>query len=1089
MEPQNVLQVILVDDSEIIRTRLASALGAVNGIGAILEAGNAESGRQLLEANPADIVILDVDLAGKNGMDLLSAVNRQGAKPMVIMLSNYDHPKLRERCLELGADFYCHKATGFEKIIELSQSLIYDGRIPSHLPTPSNADLLKAARLFRDREERYRALYDRSLDCLFVLDLQGRLMDANPAGLALLGYAVEEIPTLTIASLLDASDVLRAQDAIAQVVQTGTLHDTLEFDLRRKDGRKVTMEVKASLIVRDGKPYASPGISRDISGRKQAEAEILRLNRLYAVLSHVNQTLIRAVTKEELFRQVCKIAVENAGFQAVVIAWLDPETKAVLPVAHAGGPESALQNIKVFADSRPEGHGPTGTAVREGKPCVINDVLADPRTALWHDQSREAGVHSAGSFPIRVGGAVRGTLSLYANEVNVFREKEIALLSTVAENISSALDGFEETKRKQKAEALLKSSQESNGVVLHETGQAVFDCNLASGVISWNGASREVLGHILEDTQPLTVSVWRQSVHPDDRDKLARTVDRAIKQRHRYQIEYRVRCKDGVYEFVEERGSFFADAVSETHRLLGTISNISERKAFEEHLREQARLLDLAHDAILVLDLNDNILYWNSGAQRMYGWTAEQALGRKAEELLRPDAAITVEARRRVMERDEWSGEITHLTKDGVNVLAESRLTLVRDRQGNPKSILSINTDITERKKLETQFLRAQRIESIGILASGIAHDLNNVFAPIIMAGELLESNAPENNPSQLHRLIQSSAHRGAELVQQICAFCRGVDGRRSRIQVGPIIRDLQHILTETLPKSIRIQVDVPKGLWAVVADPTQIYQVLLNLCVNARDAMAAGGALTISVENTLRQAHSGFSAQDRGDSSHYLRLVVSDTGTGIPENIREKIFDPFFTTKEPGKGTGLGLSTTMGIIKSHGGFINLYSEPGKGTSFNIYLPAQGESNTSVLTMREAELPRGNGELVLVVDDENSIRAVATQTLQAFGYRVICAKDGAEALDLYSRQADEIAAVLVDVMMPVMDGMAAIQALSTFNAGIKIIAASGLSPEAHGIKVSQGPVKAFLHKPYSSQSLLTTLHHLFKKETEALSSK
>jgi PAS domain S-box-containing protein len=572
----------------------------------------------------------------------------------------------------------------------------------------------------------------------------------------------------------------------------------------------------------------------------------------------------------------------------------------------------------------------------------------------------------------------------------------------------------------------------------------------------------------------MTPGAWHECIHPEDRERAILIKAKAIRLRARYQLEYRLQRKDGTYVFVEERGSFFAASDGQARRMLGTITNITERKSTEEHLREQARLLDLAHDAILVLDLDDTIQYWNSSAERLYGWTAEQALGRKAAELLRQDATVTDDVRKAVMNKEDWAGELTHLTREGQSVLVEARLTLVRDRQGNPKSILSINTDITERKKMETQFLRAQRMESIGVLASGIAHDLNNVFAPILMAGELLDADGPGTDRKQLHALIQNSAQRGADLVRQICAFCRGVEGRRTKVHIGTVISELESILVETFPKSIEIRVVLPKILWAVVADPTQLYQVLLNLCVNARDAMPNGGVLTLSAENaTLLNPDEAGNPQARPTA--YLRLIVSDTGTGIPDEIRERIFDPFFTTKELGKGTGLGLSTTLGIVKDHDGFINLYSETGKGTAFNIYLPALGISKTGPRKAVDLDLPRGNGELVMVVDDEASIRAIATQTLQSFGYKVIAAQNGAEALDLYGRNAGQIAAVIVDVMMPVMDGLTAIHAMRRMNPALKVIAASGLSPEAHGIQASNEAIKSFLLKPYSSQTLLNTL--------------
>jgi signal transduction histidine kinase/CheY-like chemotaxis protein len=426
------------------------------------------------------------------------------------------------------------------------------------------------------------------------------------------------------------------------------------------------------------------------------------------------------------------------------------------------------------------------------------------------------------------------------------------------------------------------------------------------------------------------------------------------------------------------------------------------------------------------------------------------------------------------LENDEWGGEMSQSTRDGQKVLVDARLTLVRDRQGHPKSVLCINSDVTEREKFQTQFLRSQRMESIGTLAGGMAHDLNNVLTPIVMAAQLLDGGDADEDRRRLIEMIQSSARRGADLVRQVLAFCRGIGGRRMELQVDSLLNELHHILRETLPKSVHLEFSVAKQLWPVVADPTQIHQVLLNLCVNARDAMPNGGTLRLSAENAMFAHHTGSPGEEPKPAPHIV-LSVADTGTGIPDAIREKIFDPFFTTKAQGKGTGLGLSTSMGIVKSHGGVINLYTEQGRGSTFKVYLPSGTAAAKGQLQDAETCLPRGNGELILVVDDEVSIRTIAAQTLETYGYRVLTAKDGAESLKVYAKQGQDIAVVITDMMMPVMDGPATIHALSRMNPNVRVIAASGLSPEAHLANATHPVVKAFLPKPYPTKTLLSTL--------------
>ncbi len=396
--------------------------------------------------------------------------------------------------------------------------------------------------------------------------------------------------------------------------------------------------------------------------------------------------------------------------------------------------------------------------------------------------------------------------------------------------------------------------------------------------------------------------------------------------------------------------------------------------------------------------------------------------------------------------------------------------------EDNPEEGVCFAVDLTERKKLEQQFLRTQRMESIGTLAGGIAHDLNNTLGPIIMSLDLLKLKFTDASSQELLAVISSSAHRGADMVSQVLSFARGVEGRRMEVQVKHLIRDIEKICNDTLLKHIQVRTIVPYELWTVRGDPTQLHQVLLNLCLNARDAMPMGGTLTISAENlSLDAQYAGQSLNVEAKAGPYVFLQVKDTGAGIPPEVLEKIFDPFFTTKDLGKGTGLGLSTSLAILKSHGGFIHVYSEVGKGTTFKIYIPAQDESSPEAAAELAAELPRGNQELILVVDDEAAVRQITQQTLEAFGYRVVLAADGAEAVAVFARRGAEIAVVLTDMMMPIMDGPATIQVLRRMNSKVRIIGSSGLTPHGHVAHAHSLGLEHFLPKPYTAETLLKAI--------------
>jgi PAS domain S-box-containing protein len=546
-----------------------------------------------------------------------------------------------------------------------------------------------------------------------------------------------------------------------------------------------------------------------------------------------------------------------------------------------------------------------------------------------------------------------------------------------------------------------------------------------------------------------------------------------IKIKPDYRREWQLRRKDD--------STFSADVIATMMpdgNLLAVIRDITERKSAQEKIAEQAALLEKARDAILVRDLEGTILFWNNGAERIYGWTREEAIGRNIGEFLYANPARFDEANKLAISRGEWYGELQHLTRDKREISVEARWTLILDNDGHPKSVLAINTDITERKKIEAQFMRAQRMESIGTLAGGIAHDLNNILAPILLSIDLLKIISDEPRAKKMLETIEVSAKRGADIVRQVLSFARGLEGQRIEVQPKHLLKDLEIIIKNTFPKDIRLQFSVPNGIWTILGDPTQVHQILLNLCVNARDAMPRGGSLTVGVENSvLDQQYAAMNIDAR--AGNYVIINVTDSGTGIPQDHLDKIFEPFFTTKELNKGTGLGLSAVMAIAKSHGGFVNVYSELGKGTTFRVHLPAiESSSEARTQPSGKVSLPRGNGETVLVVDDEASILIITSQTLQAFGYQVVTATDGADAVAIYAQRKNEIAVVLTDMMMPVMDGGATIQALKRINPAVKIIAASGLAANGGAVKAPNGGIKHFLTKPYTAETLLTTLRKI-----------
>jgi len=397
---------------------------------------------------------------------------------------------------------------------------------------------------------------------------------------------------------------------------------------------------------------------------------------------------------------------------------------------------------------------------------------------------------------------------------------------------------------------------------------------------------------------------------------------------------------------------------------------------------------------------------------------------------------------------------------------------------GHPSRFCFVAEDITEKRQLEHQSLRAQRMESIGTLAGGIAHDLNNVLAPMLMSLKLFRSKLTEPDDQSLLQSLESSARRGADIVRQVLAFARGLDGERAPLPFAKIIGDLERFIRDTFPRSIRIETRVTEAPWKATGDATQIYQVLMNLCVNARDAMPNGGQLRIDVENLLaREPFPHLLGEVKPGA--YVVIGVTDTGAGIPAEIRDKIFEPFFTTKEIGQGTGLGLSTVLSIAKGHKGFLHLDSQVGHGTEIRVYLPAESAVHRVESERNSGPSPTGNGQVILVVDDEAAIRLVAKRTLEGHGYKVLLAADGAEALAL-GKQRHAIDVIVTDMMMPSMGGATLVRSLRAFRPSVPVVGMSGLMDTRKASEISGFDEVFFLQKPFAAETLLEAVERALK---------
>jgi PAS domain S-box-containing protein len=502
----------------------------------------------------------------------------------------------------------------------------------------------------------------------------------------------------------------------------------------------------------------------------------------------------------------------------------------------------------------------------------------------------------------------------------------------------------------------------------------------------------------------------------------------------------------------------------------------------EKRASEYQALFNSSPDGVIVVNGSGEIINTNLQIHSLFGYTKQELIG-KSIEILIPDRFRNHQTLRRnytskPQARPMGLGmQLFAKRKDGTEFSVEIVLSPI---QMEPNIIATVR-DITEKKKLEQQFLRTQRMESVGTLASGIAHDLNNILGPIILALQFLRKTFSDEQGIKMLKMLEGTAMRGSDLVKQVLTFARGQEGERTPIQIRHTINDLKKFMQEAFSSDIIVEVNVPNDLWAINADPTQIHQVLLNLAVNARDAMPRGGTITISAENlTLDENYAAMNLDAK--PGQYILVSVTDSGSGIPPEIQEKIFEPFFTTKEPGKGTGLGLATVFSIVKSHGGFIKLYSEIGKGTNFRLYFPAIIGEKIKEQQALYIESLEGHGEWILLVDDEYVIREVSKLTLESNGYNVLLAADGIEAIGLFAQNRDKIDLVITDMNMPNMNGPTLIRTLQKMKPSLPIIGASGLTDKTKLDEVAGLNISSFLSKPYTAEKLLEVLSDLLHKK-------
>jgi len=589
----------------------------------------------------------------------------------------------------------------------------------------------------------------------------------------------------------------------------------------------------------------------------------------------------------------------------------------------------------------------------------------------------------------------------------------------------------------------------------------------------WHGSS--VLDAIFgtDPSYPHTVEGWRDLIHPLDRDAVFAHLGESIAGHRRFEREYRiVRRNDGAERWVLGLGQVEYGEHDVPQRLVGTIQDITERRQAEDALRLQSAALNAAANPMVITDRDGGIVWANPAFTALTGYAAGEAIGRNPRELVKSgkqDAAFYRLMWDTILAGNVWRGELTNRKKDGTEYLEEMTITPVRDAGGTITHFVALKQDITETRRLQEHLQQSQKMESIGRLAGGVAHDFNNLLTVINATAVLAAEHFADGDPARQDlRLIAQTGERAAALTQQLLAFSRRQILKPEVLNLGRQVLGLKPMLERLLGEDVEIVARSLEDQGNVRADAAQIQQVVLNLAVNARDAMPRGGTLAITTRDADLDA-AAVANHPSLQAGRYVLLAITDTGVGMDENTRERIFEPFFTTKELGKGTGLGLATVYGIVKQSGGSIWVYSEPGKGTTFKIYLPRVDAPVNG--HRRPATLLRKGTETVLLVEDEDAVRSVATRILRAAGYTVLAASRATEALEVLARQAGTVHLLITDVVLPGMSGPELALKVSETHPQLRVLFTSGYADDAilrHGLLHQQAH---FVGKPYTVEEL------------------
>ncbi len=925
----------------------------------------------------------------------------------------------------------------------------------------------------RGAEGRYRTLFDQAPDGIVIADANSYYLDANSSACGMLGYSREELIGLHASDIVVNEEAQHIAPALDVIKAKSDYHR--EWKFRRKDGTIFTAEVIATQLP-DGNLL---GMIRDVSERNRAEENIRQLNRVYAVLSEINQTIVREKDPQEVLSAACRIAVEKGRFCMAWIGLCEGIAKRMRLAAHAGASSDTLKIVNTLLGDSIDACGCAFTlhALRTGTHGACNDIASDPQTHQWRDGALERGYKAMASLPLSADGTTIGTFNLYACEPGFFSTEELRLLNELALNIGFALEVARRAEASARAERNLHASETRYREMLENLKLIAVMMDTDGHITFCNDYLLELTGWRREE---IIGAKWYSKFVPES----APAVKNLISETTRFgefpaHYQNPIVTRSGAFREIMWNNTVLRNAAGEMTGTASIGEDVTERMKAESALRDtEERFRQLAeniNEVFWIMDSTTNaMLYVSPAYEKIWGRSCESVYAAPLawlETIHEDDRDRIRHAALTKMVRGDYDETYRIMRADGSLRWINARGYPLRNAAGDVFRVVGTAVDITANRLLEQQLRQSQKMETIGVLAGGIAHDFNNLLSVITGYSDvLLMSGKLDEYASSRVREIRKAGERASSLTHQLLAFSRKQHLEPVVLDINQLVTDMEKMLRRLIGEDVELRSVLDPKVARIKADPGQIEQVIMNLIVNARDAMPTGGEISVETSNVQLDGKQPLS-HGCCKAGNYVLLAVTDAGQGMDKETQTRIFEPFFTTKGVGKGTGLGLSTVYGIVNQSGGYVHVSSEINKGTTFKIYLPAaEGAVVTRATEKFSRPIPRGS-ETILVVEDEAAIRTMLQQMLESFGYTVLVADCGAKAAQMVGEHKGELHLVLTDVIMPKMDGRQLVQLLSLLLPGIKVLFMSGYTNDALGRIGEVSEIKPLLQKPFTPGAL------------------